>query len=342
MKKLVILFLTLAFFLFPLNSQSLDDFESVQEVLVPKEVFVGDRADLCYTFRSAVDFFASADKSRIKGDVLTLVFTEQTFSSVKDKCQIVNAVLMRNGLNYTLDITFIPWQTGSIDFPSLALDQMCSGDTSSENSFIVNPSPVVISSLAEKLNVSSLKPPVSPIQLPGTTYILWTLIIIFILFLFVLALVIIKFPLIKEKYRRFKELKAFKKNEKTTLKKLSKLIHSAVNDKDFAVSWQHIMRSYLSKRFGTTFENTAASKIAYLIRKITQDTLDTDEQILVEILSQMFIRTDYVRYAQGSIDSTLLPLEEHSANFLPMERETIIHSSIDLIASFEDNKEKEE
>src|SRR5574344_1196883 len=32
--------------------------EGVQQVLVPKEVFVGDSAQINYTFRSAVDFFA--------------------------------------------------------------------------------------------------------------------------------------------------------------------------------------------------------------------------------------------------------------------------------------------
>src|SRR5574344_1273824 len=80
--------------------------DGVEQVLAPKEVFVGDTAQINYTFRSAVDFFALADSKSIAGDKLSLSVSQTPFTELGGQCTVSSAELLREDLTYTLVITF--------------------------------------------------------------------------------------------------------------------------------------------------------------------------------------------------------------------------------------------
>ena len=61
----------------------------------------------------------------------------------------------------------------------------------------------------------------------------------------------------------------------------------------------------------------------------------------IESLSCFFVRTDYIRFASGSIDSKLLPLETHQALFVENEKKSMVaetYKIIDLLEKGECNK----
>ncbi len=60
----------------------------------------------------------------------------------------------------------------------------------------------------------------------------------------------------------------------------------------------------------------------------------------LEEIMQSFIRTDYIRFAFGSLDSQTFPREEHEAVFLAGEKENLVKRTVKDIETLE--KEEEE
>lgn len=340
-KRIIIIFsfIALTVNIYSQSKQSVD-LDSVTQVMVPKELYIGDLGQIQYSFRTPVDFFSIADKEKIHGDELSLDVETSYFLQNVEDCSIENIVLVRNGLNYNLCITFKPWKVGKIEFKEFDLLNLCRGkkqDNFKEefSSFNIKISSIEIPSTVEKLNINDIKPPKSPLMLPGTKYILLFLAILLIAFLTGIAIAILKLQLIISKYHNFKRRIAYSKNARLTKKELKNLLKIEMEDKDFAQNWQRIIRKYLEFRFSTPFNAVTGNKIASLISSAVGDLLDTLEFDALEVLSTLFIRTDYIRYAMGSIDSQLLPIESHQAEFLPNEKKELIEKTNSIIDIFE-------
>ena len=97
-----------------------DDF--VHQLVFPTVVYVGDQTELQFTFNSPIDFFAPADPTRIDGDSLTIDASRPEFLSEDDSFTVNSVVLYRNGMAYTLQVSFIPWKPGVIDIPMFDLN----------------------------------------------------------------------------------------------------------------------------------------------------------------------------------------------------------------------------
>lgn len=307
-----------------------------KQILTPQQVFVGfSSCKLQCNFYSAADFFSIASQEKIENNVLKLDLTGPQFKGLEEKCTILNAVLKQDkfeGSEYSLEIDFIPWQAGSLVFPSFDLISLIRDEQDSDSTkCIIALKPVKISSILEKYNETTLKPPVSPIEIPGTSYAVWTFIVALILLLVIICAVLAKLPKITRKIAQMKSRVAFKKNEKNTTKKLNSILKKKITDADFGEQWQKIMRNYLNSRFGFDFSTVPSSRIAKVISNVTGDMLDEKEESVVMSICAMFVRTDYIRFAQGSIDSKLLPSNEHKAEFAKGERKEIIKRSIALI-----------
>ncbi len=339
MKKILLAPAVLLFALIPSFSEEIPEveLESVSQIMVPKEIFIGDAGQLQYSFRTQADFFAFLNPSLVSENELRLNFENFDFLLEKDSCTIKDAVLFRNGSNYNLCITLIPWKTGRIEFKEFDLLSVCSGKESSKFRLMINLNPIQIPSLSEKLGVSNMRSPLPPITLPGTKYLLWLAIFLVILFFVLAAFVIIKLQKIVKKIRFVKNKIGFYRNAKSVKHRLTKLLKqkSNLDDSAFAMEWQKIMRSYLDFRFGAGFASVTGSKIAVYILKITGNLAGEKEFDAIEELSSIFIRTDYIRFASGSIDSQLLPAELHQAVFAENERKSIIEKSFKIIGVFE-------
>lgn len=344
MKKIIFLmliFLT-SFSLFAQNVINPND-ATVQQILIPKEVFVGDTVNLKYSFRTTVDLFALADKSKIKNDTIVIDPENKQLELYKKFCTIKNIQLIRNGLNYTIDIIFIPWQTGELDFAKLDLTAiLAEDDVSSEVHFYVDFAPVTVDSLSEYLGVTTLRPPAPPVTVPGTNYWIWSIIILILVILILAGMLSAKMPKIIAAWERWKKMAGYSRNARNAVASLRKLSRKKnCSDKDFGELWQKILRIYLNYRFNYSFNSVPGSLVSDTIRTVTGDMFTDTQQIAIETLSQYFTRTDYIRYAQGSIDSNELPVEEHKAVFADGERKKIYKDTVEVISTLEKNPEGE-
>ena len=90
------------------------------QLLVPKEVYVGDTAQLSYSFQSPVDFYALAQKgggaSRIEGGILYFDISDGFFQSMESSCTVTQLSLRQVGMTYTFVLSFIPWRPGKLEF----------------------------------------------------------------------------------------------------------------------------------------------------------------------------------------------------------------------------------
>lgn len=343
MKRAAVFFILSVFSLFSAVSQSANsDLDSISQVMVPRDVFIGDSGQIQYSFRSPVDLFAIALESKKDADVLELNLTADDFVTDPESCTVTRAVLTRNGVNYNLCITIIPWKVGGIEFKTFDLASFCSaaGESSGKNTgvqaaFPITLSSVTIASLSEKLQVFSMKEPLSPVSLPGTNYAVWGAGVLILLILIGICFVLARLSSIIEFVSNLKERFGMYRNLCFAKKSLKSLLRKKIDDCEFAKRCQNIFRTYLEKRFCSSFASVPAARIVSRISSLTGNSLSGKESETLEKLSALFLRTDYIRYAAGSIDSMLLPAEEHKAEFIDGEKKSLIEMSLNILDGLE-------
>lgn len=310
--------------------------QAVQQILIPKEVFVGDTAQLKYSFRSAVDLFAFSEDYVVENETLEISPALSVFSSLSENCTIESITLSRNGLNYTLDILFIPWMPGEITFPSIdlveAISESTGKDLANEVVFYADIKSVQIASLSQRLEVTEMRPPAPPLTVPGTNYWIWSIIILFLVLLILIGMFVNKIQQMARLWESWRRRTGNFLNARTTVSKIRRILRKKKDtDMDFAYKWQSSMRVYLEHRFNESFDSVPSSRIVEKIRTITGDMLSGEQQCALEELSGQFRRTDYIRFAQGSIDMQSVPLE----------RNDMISQTEDIISVLEKKPESE-
>jgi len=321
--------------------------EDVIQILIPKEVYVGDTAELRFSFNAPVDLFAGVPADKINDGEL-LLNTENSSFKMQDY-DIKQVSLRLIGRTYTLSLIFVPWVTGTIKFPPFDLNALIHSDTKvsipeelANKPFVITLQPVEILSLVKKYNALTLRSPLPPELLPGTNYIVWSFIILFVLLLFAVIFVLAKFPMISEKFYSLSESLALIKNARQTKHKIRVLLKKKYSDAEFAQEWQSITRKYLSARFSTSFNSITTNSIAKRIMNVTGDFMSNEQEDSIISLTSLFTRTDYIRFAKDSIDSRQLPSEEHEAAFYPGEKEVIAKLTISAISNLEANPKGED
>jgi hypothetical protein len=120
--------------------------------LVPREVYVGDTAEL--SFESSA--FASSLESGTLYSVPPGDIDESSDVSVK------SVLVAQNGSTASVTVRFVPWVAGMLRLPSFHVGKIT-----------VAPPSVMIPSLLEKTGKTSLEPARSPLLVPGTTWMLY-------------------------------------------------------------------------------------------------------------------------------------------------------------------------
>lgn len=340
------------------------DSEEVSQVVLPIEVYVGDQAEIRYTFRSAIDFFAGKENV----DHLDL---QNPFTELDSKFSVKKAELYQNGMEYTVRFVVVPWTVGIINFPSFNLNDALktekgdlivqpknnsesedlqfenSSDENLDNSekalFFVALYPIEVKSIVEKTGNNQIRPPVPPMIVPGTTYILFFLILIFIILLIFIFRILFKFNSIRRKWNLYLKKKAFKKNAEDAIKKIKRLLkNSKLTDIEFCSNLQFITRNYLEFRFDYRFTAISSTSIRGTFEKICAGSIPNEIAYAVENIAAMFVRTDYIRYAHDSIDSRLYPPSEHQAVLVKTERKSLSEMILKAIECFESEENNQE
>lgn len=318
--------------------------EEAMQVVLPIDVYIGDQAEIRYTFRSAIDFFSGNDS-------LDHIEIENPFKGEEDKFSVIKSELYRNEMEYTLRIVIVPWVVGAINFPTFNLNDVLGLNISNvKNSeenlseialFSVSLFPVNVKSIVEKTGNKEMMPPVPPIVIPGTTYFIFLIILCFVVFLILFFRFLFRFNSIRQKWIKYLKRRAFKKNAEDAIKKIKKLLKtSKLTDIDFCSSLQSITRNYLEFRFDYHFKAISSSGIKSAFEKIFSNDVPSIVSIAVDDITAMFVRTDYIRYAHDSIDSQLYPPAEHQAVLVKSERKTLSDMVLKSIECFEKDEDQ--
>ena len=260
---------------------------SPQQILVPKKVYIGDTAELRCTFNNP----SSELKQLISGDGKNN--TELSLVSLTSSDYDIKSITLSSaGVDfYQLSITFIPWKTGEIQFPPLAIEN---------TDLTVEFQPIQIVSLVstDSNNATTLRDTAAPLLLPGTTYKIYGALITLIILLIAIIRIIIKRKSILFYLDTKRLQRKYKKNKKQTIRALRQI--SDEQDSLVAGKIQNIMRNYLETRFAYPFTHSATSELMRGWQTATGGLLsDSKEEAFGEIASS-FIRTDYIRYSKDA------------------------------------------
>lgn len=309
-----------------------------QQILLPKKVYIGDSAELRCTFNSNSLYlkdFVGSESVSLSLNAFTQELNSQDYN-------IQKITLSSAGVDYyQLSITFVPWKTGTIILPPYNVS--ANFDTSNPltsfslaDQIEINFEPVNIVSIVEQNQVQGLSPSAPPMLLPGTSYKLYSALIIFVLFILLLIRSITKREQIAFFIRHKKLLWKYKKNRRLTIRALESLLkpvskkNPAKNDKEFAEALQKILRNYLEVRFEYPFSKTVTSGFMGAFHKIFGGTEDFSSLMSEEKenacikMTGIFTRSDYIRYSAGAA------LDE-------AERRDLIEESEEAVAQLEDD-----
>lgn len=302
------------------------------QMVFPKKIYVGDTAELRFTFRSNVDFFPNEDTL----DEKPLLLEKLPFATDNEDFTLIKGMIQRNGLLYTVVLTFSPWKIGYIDFPQIDLIPAVFGSDSTVP-FMIDPEPVEIISILPKGEDSSLRGIRGPLLVPGTIYVVYAAIILFIALLIFIIQTIVRWQQISARMKEKKTLRLYAKNARNALRQFRKLEKnsSKINDVAFCLAVQQIFRFYLSVRFGRKFDCLSTDQIAPVFDDITAGTMNDFTRETVSSVVEIFRRADYLRFAHDSLDSKRQPQQVYETKLQPDERKNMIANSRTIIKAFE-------
>ncbi|MCR4953269.1 MAG: hypothetical protein K6A43_04260 [Treponema sp.] len=314
-----------------------------QQILIPKQVYIGDRAELRVTFVLNSELAQKAAQSgqlKLSSEYFarSLDFTEYEIKSI---------TLSNTGQNhFILDISFIPWRTGLIQFPEYNLTAALSSTKQADPNHEANSSsstssnasdlslyfePLEIVSLIGNGESATLKKSAPPLLLPGTIYRIYAQIIVAIILIIAIIRLIVKHKAINLFFKNRRLLRKYKKNRRATEKLLKSLLENkssthagsnCLDDHDCAEQIQIAMRKYLEIRLATPFTHANTSEMAPLFNKTTQGLLpEQKEDAFYEIVAA-FVRTDFIRYSKD-------------AKFGPDEKSELIKKLLENINTLE-------
>lgn len=283
-----------------------------QQILLPKKVYIGDTAELRCNFNSPSAFINQLTEKGTT-DISINSFIEPLDSQ---EYEILQVKISNIGVNYyQLSVIFKSWKTGIIRIPAIQIDEA-----------LIEFQPISIVSITEQNNTTVLKDSLNPFLLPGTTYKLYGILILFVIIILTVIRIIIKREKIRFYLNNKRLIRKYKKNKKTTIKKLTALSKETLTDKEFAEKYQHLMRNYLEIRFDFSFTKAVSSEFMAGFMNTTGNTVSELKQEAFGDIVSTFVRTDYIRYKDNSV---LLENEKENLCSMVIEKIEILEKSDD-------------
>lgn len=330
MKKLLSTFL-LIFVAFHAFSQS-----DEKQVTIPKKIYIGDTVELQYSFYSGADLF---EHSYDDEQIVPLNIKDFSFATTTEEYSILASSIKRNELNYILSIIFIPWKVGKINFPELDIAKSLSVKT--ESSFLVHFEAVEVSSIIQERNITSIRPSLPPLLLPGTMHVFYAVLLILVVLLIVVIYFVKNWQKIIDAKKLKQQLKSYEKNAKEAGKNLAWLEKniSRLSDSEFCLKLQRLIRRYLEFKFDYNFTTIATPQIMDTFETISAGLMTDQKQMAAMSVAAVLKRTDYIRYAKDSLDSKREPQEEFATTLLEEERASLLRITRDAVNRFEGKKQ---
>lgn len=265
------------------------------QILVPKQIYIGDRAELHCSFNSDAVFLRNALM-----DSSVVVLDQSGFARNIEETQfeVTHIQLQTSGANYyTLVISFIPWKTGRIEFPEYDIGTAL---RTTEAESILRFEPIQVTSLIEG-ETTSIREAENPMLLPGTVHKLWLTGISLLILIAIIIRVIVKRKDLALFFKNQKLLRKYRKNKKQTEKVLYKLMDDTeLPSHDVAEEIQKVVRNYLEIRFDHPFTHLLTSELMNGFYKATLHLLSPEKEDAFIGIANTFVRTDFIRYSKDA------------------------------------------
>lgn len=283
--------------------------QSTQAALIPKEVYVGDEAEIRFEFSFAGDLF-SPDTSGLSGGMQEGVAPSRTagrqanLSTSEEKITehlsnsdytVKKLTLSGSGNLYVLSVFFIPWKTGELDMEPFDLASVF--ELSASPLFIDIPG-VEIQSISEKRGEKNLRPVRSPLIIPGTTYVVVLFSALILLFFAAGLAVLFRFKLIRNFAESF-FARIF--SSRNYLKACRELLFLEKNGAEMAASLfcsrlSALIRIYLEKRFMQPFTAKTSGELTVSFSALFAGTASETSCEYIHELYEVCARCDYIRF----------------------------------------------
>lgn len=286
----------------------------LNQVVVPKTVFIGDKAELHISLLSLGKNVSSFEAGPLPVSAFLGEIDENQYSITQ-----VHFVKTSGGAD--LVISFTPWVTGEIKLPPYRLS----------DEILVSSDPVKIESILENQGTSTLQPALPVKFMPGTITKIWLNGVILLVLMLAIVRLVIKRKDVALFIKNQKLKRYYKKNRKSAEKQIRDVIRNTSGNLtagEKAAALQKIMRVYLENRFGWPFTKAETSRIMKGFDQVYQGLLSEEKSFAVEDLVGFFVRTDYLRYGRPENSSSPQDLDKEFS-----ETENKLSSIINILES---------
>lgn len=302
--------------LFCENMQAVSSVEG-SVLLVPTDVYVGDTAEIRFTFSSASLF--GVFETSIKETGTEFIDRAWSNNTELEDFDLLSAALLKvdstksiqaeqYGIEkYVIVLEIVPWVTGSLDVPTfnvLTAFGLEDAFASSSKTLVTIP-PVTISSIVQKMQIKSLQPPTAPVIIPGTTWIVYLLILLSVILIFLTFLLIMRFKHVQKWWQQIGYRIFLSRNYYKTIKTLTLLEKksSDIGIKAFASGVTNEIRRYMQTRFGVHFMAVETRKLCAIFTEVTGATVSEKATQSIEVLQSVCIRLDYIKFSNNEESS---------------------------------------
>ena len=303
---------------------------NAQTALIPKEVYVGDEAEIRFEFSYEDNLFVSGDTSlSVTAAALEASGAPAGLLSNPDYT-VQKITLSGNAPLYVLSFFFVPWKTGSLDVGAFDLASVFE---ISVQPLPIDIPPVEIQSITAKTGEKNIRQPLGPLIIPGTTYIVFGFCALILIFTAVLVGIFLRLPRIRNFFnplfaRLFSShnyLKACR--GLSVLKKKGASLTPAV----FCTRLSSIVRNYLEARFAHPFTAKTTAELTGAFSEFFACSASEKSYECMHNLYEVCARCDYLRFCgKNRID---FPIEE---------RFSLIEKTHTALIYFEQPEEPEE
>ena len=272
--------------------------------LIPSEVYIGDTAEIRFTFPWNEDIFANSPDAEKK------VFFSDLDKSLSHDYTIKSMELFNTTKGYVLSIIFSPWKTGPLDLEPLDISAIFNVEG---KSLVIDIPEIEIQSIFNAVNViKEIQAPSGPVVMPGTSYIIIVCIAIILIIILLIIIVLIHFKSIKKQTacifsQVFKSGNIKKTNKQLTF--LLKNVHS-LELQDFASHLSQIIRLYLEKRLAHPFTAETTSNFPHVFESILEKNSQAETRTNVNTLFEICTLCDFFHYAGIEAEKKTVTIEE--------------------------------
>lgn len=264
--------------------------------ITPLNIYVGDEVEI----RCVISTVENSIPVDIKDNKASLIIDKEYSLKVEEFCTIKSMVINKQENTLTLDVVCIPWKVGVIELPAFNLYEMLPNYKAKENDLwnVQLPS-ITVLSIMDKTNLKTLQPVSPPVIIPGTTYLIYGAIVLFIV---ILVFICIFFARIKNIRKRFSDflrklfLSRIYKSAKRRIRVLSRRMDS-ITDEAFANELSHIIRDYLENLFDLPFTAATPKEVNSLFMNAYKGLISDQQQEIVHKIYETLVRLDYLRFS---------------------------------------------